>query len=210
MGWIIASAALVLLVLLFFIRVFVRIDYGNELAVYLNILFLKIKVFPTKPKKKDKKKPQEKEKKKKTKKEIKTEEKEKEPEKKKTVKEILDLVKSVYDISKKIISMFFGYLSVRVYKLLIVIDGGEASKTALEYAGVTAAVNALFALLDENVDVKYGKAENIDVRPEFTQNGSSAEIDISFGLRLWQLIRLGINALMAYLKIKSKTEGTDK
>ena len=208
MGWLIAAAVMLFIVLLFFIRVFVRIEFVEELNVYLNVLFLRFRLFPAKPKKKKKEKPRkEKEKKKK---EEKPAPKEQKPKKKKTASDIIALVRNVLDISKKIISMFFGYLSVRVNKLLIVIDGGEPSSTALEYAGVTAAVNSLFALLDENVDVKYGKEEDIDVRPEFTQQGSSAEIDIAFGLRLWQMIRLGISALLAYLKIKSKTEDADQ
>ena len=208
MGWMIAAAVVLLIVLLFFIRVFVNIEFEDELCVSLKILFLNITLVPAKPKikKEKKKKPAAKKKK------AKEEPSEKKPaeKKKKSASEIIDLVKSVYDIAKKIISMFFGYLAVRVNKMIIVIDGGEPSNTALGYAAAVAGVNSLFALLDNNVNVKYGKDEDIDVRPEFTMKGSSAAIDISFGLRLWQILRLGISAAFAYLKIKSRTEDSDK
>ena len=218
MGWLIALGIAALIVSFFFLRVFAVIGFDDGITVSIKVLFIKIKVFPMRPKKKkyrpEKEKTAKAEKKKKKKEEKKKQkasaEAKKEKKKKKlSFSEIIDLIKTVTDISKKLLSLFVGYIAVRVNKLYIVIDGGDPSKTALEYAGAVAAVNSLFALLDENVNVRYGRDENINVVPGFNMCGSSFEIDIAFGFRIWQLIRMGVSAALAYLKIKTKTEGAN-
>ena len=142
--------------------------------------------------------------KKEQKKEIKEAEK-KEKEKKTSISDILSTVSLATAVAKAALGSFFSHLRVDVAKLKIKIATGDAASTAVAYGAVTGALSCLFALLENNKNVRFTRKAEMDVVCDFLGESPSAEIKISFSLRVWHLLHVAFSALKRFIKHKLKS-----
>ena len=177
--------------LLLSIKVTLKIIYTENLAVYLKIFFIKIKLYPSKKKNKrykhsmSKKEAQKikdslKKKPKKTKKK-KKEEKSKDDEKVDTA----SIVSIILSFVKNFIDLFARAIRLKASRIKIIVATEDAAQTALTYAAVTQSINILFPLLDKLKTVKklpHGKELSVDI--DYLSDEPSFDVDLELYIRV--------------------------
>ncbi|MCL2518792.1 MAG: DUF2953 domain-containing protein, partial [Oscillospiraceae bacterium] len=78
----------------------------------------------------------------------------------------------------------------------------DAAKTALLYGAVSQSVVYLLEIIQKNV--KKVKKGRILVVSDFTGTDFDARINITFKLRVWQILSLALKTAFTYIKSKSK------
>ncbi len=232
----IIAAIVLLFLLILFLRINVVLINDGEMSVLLKLLFIKIKLAPKKKKTpklsdfkikkfrkrrlKEEKKLRAKQKKKDKKSQKKAEkesQKQETEEEKQSLKEKvgfgLDLVRYVI---AKAISKFGKHLRIEIRRLAITVSGDDPARVAVTYGYVCQAVAYIVELADNNLNTKYpkGRQGSVSVGVDYVSGKSSAEIDITLGIRVWQVLSVLIAALKGYiLDMPSKKSGkkeTDK
>ena len=191
---------LLVITLLMLVPVGLKISYHKDLVCNLYIRFVKLTLFPTKPKKKKKEK---------TKKEP---EKKPEEKKKKTnlIKEkgldwLVDVIKRVADLAKDALKDFFRHIIVKRFMLSIKVAGDDAADTAVKYGYCCSAVYPAVGLIVGAVKCKnYG----IDISPDFEEKAeSNADIDLEAKILTFWLVTLiikhGYKGLKLLLDLKN-------
>ena len=127
-------------------------------------------------------------------------------EKKKTsLSDILDTVNLATSVAKAVLGSFFGHLRVDVAKLKIKVATGDAASTAIAYGAVSGAVACLLAIFENSKRVRGLKKAEMDIVCDFLGESSSADIKISFSLRVWHLFYIAFAALGKFVKHKLKS-----
>ena len=192
-----------IIALLLFTKVTLRISYKESLCVVLKILFIKIRLYPTKKKEKRykhsmskrkakrirnslKKKPKKERKifKKKKKKED-TEEKKKSKEKKLSKNDILSIISIIISFVKNFIRLFSGSIRLKASRIHLIVATDNAASTAITYGAVTEGINVLFPLLDGLKTVKklpFGK--DLSVGVDFLAEEPTIDIEIEIYIRI--------------------------
>ena len=183
---------LLFIISLFFLWLKIRIIYNETLIVTVGILFFKYKLIPAKEKKE---KPAKKEK------EVPSEVKFKEK-KEKEKPNLLELISLIKNIVTKIIEQFNKHLVVQIKELKIKIAADDAAKTAILYGAVSQSVVYLLEIINNNV--KKVKKGRVLVVSDFTGTNFDARINITFKLRVWQILSLALKTAFTYIKSKSK------
>jgi len=225
-GWIILlilAAIILLITLIMFIRAKIVLTYNGDLSVTLKILFLKFDLHPrslseinvkdyTKKKIEKRRLKARKKAEKKALKKAKKEEKKAagggKKKKKYTFSDILTLVSTVKEIVSALVGSFFGYLRVEVARLDIVVATDDVAKTAIVYGAVYQAVSYILAIFDKITTVKYEKNSYVSVRADFLREKFYADINVTFSLRVGQLIKILIKTAYRYLKNKKTVGGS--
>ncbi|MCL2392199.1 MAG: DUF2953 domain-containing protein [Oscillospiraceae bacterium] len=194
----IVIAALLLIALL---RFGVFLEYGSEgVIVKLLVGPLVLKVFPSKEK------PDEKERKarKKAKKELK-----KEKDKDKQKKQLPGGLQTFLDMIPPLINMLSRIkrrLLINNLTVHFVVAGTDASKTAMTYGVVNAALGSLASFLDNNFRVKH-RDFHVDV--DFLSEQQTVYARASFSLAVWESLYI-VFALFPIIKIFFKPQKTPK
>ena len=220
MGFVIA-AAVILLILLF--RVGVRVRSDGDLDLGLDLGLINIPLYPKKDKKiklsdyrigkfrkimakqaeKERKKREKRLAKKENKKILKTDTDDLEGKSQKRGKrDIKGLISMVTDLARAFLSRFGKHLRIKVRRIVLVVGSEDAATTAVTYGAVCGAVQCFMELIDNCLDVRFPKSSEIKVLPDFTADRSSAEIDITFSFRVWQIFDMLIRTGIAYFKRK--------
>ena len=126
--------------------------------------------------------------------------------KKKTMSEILEDVGFISELVKTVLSKFFKRLHVRVARFNITVATGDAAATAVAYGAVCQTVSYTLALLENAKNVHGLSRAHIDIKTDFTAESPSADIKISFSLRVWNLIEIGAAALVKFIKNKIRKD----
>ena len=172
------------IVLLLSVRVIVFFDYHEELILNVRWLFIKIPVYPTKPKKKKpkKEKPEE-------------EKKEEEPKEEKPKKEnifvtfyknqglsgVMELLGSVKRILGGMFGSFARHFIFRELKCYVTVGAGDdAAATSMLYGKTCAAVFPVMGLITSTCHVKQ---YDCAVRPDFIKGEKSAVVRAVFSVR---------------------------
>lgn len=189
---------LLLLTAILFIRIKFDIVLENEISVKLNILGIKIPIFPGKQKKIKTKKfksgyPKEKEKKKDT------------PVKKeKTIQEekipLGDKISTVLSLIKLLLSRFFKHLRLDVSNILVVVGAKDAATCAITYGIISQSVAYLLSFLEKNLHIYKKRSGEINVLCDFTSESIVYDVRISASLNIWQLLDIAISLVYNYFK----------
>lgn len=158
---------LLVIFLLLLMPVKLKASYNEDFRCCLKIGFVKIQLYPQKPKKKKKKKKPEKAE------EIpKHEEKKKESLiKEKGISWLFDLIKKIADLAVGALKDFFRHIIVKKLMLSINIAGNDAADTAVKYGYCCSAVYPAFGIIVGAVKCKsYG----VDISPNFEEKAKSA------------------------------------
>ena len=211
-------------VFLFSLRAVVTIAYSDDISLTVRVLFIKIKILPKKDKRKKihsmsrkkaekikkqlaakKEKQRQKKQLKQEKKQEKKKQKEKEPKPKKSLSEILDLVGLAVTLVKTVLKCFFGHLRVDVARFRIRVATGDPATTAVAYGAVSQAVSYLLALLQNNKNVRGLKKADLDIECDFIAESISADIELSFSMRVWHVFHIAFAALGSLIKNRVKS-----
>lgn len=188
-----------ILALLLLTKVTLRIRYKESLCIDLKILFIKLRIYPSKKKPKRyrhsmskrkakkirdslKKKP--KKERKIFKKKKKDEKKDKE-EKKLDKNDILSIISIIINFVKNFIRLFSKSIRLKASRIHLTVATDNAASTALTYAAVTESINVLFPLLDGIKAVKrlpHGK--DLSVGVDFIAEEPTIDIEIELYIRV--------------------------
>ena len=156
-------------------------------------------------KKKADKKRLKKEQKKENKKAEKEKKKQDKEQKKTSISDILDIISLVSSVAKAALGCFFSHLRVDVARFKITVATGDAASTAVAYGAVSGAVSCMLAIFEDNKNVKLTRKAEADVVCDFLGESPSADIKISFSLRVWHLFHVAFAALKSVIKHKLKS-----
>ena len=189
-----------ILALLLLTKVTLRIRYKESLCIDLKILFIKLRIYPSKKKPKRykhsmskrkakkirdslKKKPKKERKIFKKKKKKKDEEKDKEEKLDKN--DILSIISIIINFVKNFIRLFSKSIRLKASRIHLTVATDNAASTALTYAAVTESINVLFPLLDGIKAVKklpHGK--DLSVNVDFIAEEPTIDIEIELYIRV--------------------------
>ena len=199
---VILSIAL-LIALLLSTKVLLHIRYEESLTVYLRVLFVKIRLYPSKKEKKkyphsmskrkaqrikdSLKKKQKGEPKKKKKRKSKEKEKEKEP---KEAPDLISILSIITSFVKSFLRLFAGSVRIRSSRLHIVVAAEDAADTAIAYGTLTQAVNLLFPMLDGIKTFKHlPRGKELSVRADFLSDTPKIDADVELYIRVGSALK---------------------
>ena len=197
----------------------VIISYSDDVELAVRVLFIKIKILPSKKKRgphkmSDKKAQKMREKmrakaeKKRLSKEAKDKEKaaKKESGEKKSISETISTVKMFSSLGVAVIETFFKHLRIKVARIKIKVATGDAATTAIAYGAITQSLNILLPLLESVKNFKNLKKAEIDVSADFIDESPTINVKLAFSIRVWQVFDIGFAALGRFLKHKLKSD----
>ena len=213
---IIIGAIILFLAFILSLKGKLTVAYSDELSLTLKVLFVKIKILPKKDRRKKvrpmSKRAAQKIERKLAKKKANQEEKklhkkqqkdaEKKEGKKKSLSDILDVIELVTKIARAALGAFWGHLKIDVTRFKIKVATDNAAATAIAYGAVSGAANCLFEFLENEKKVKGLNRADTDISCDFLADTPEADIDISFSLRVWHILHIGIASLISVIKHK--------
>ena len=201
---IILCALLLLFILLLFLRVRLTVTYKETVCAELQVLFLRIRLFPRRKKLKlrkySKKRLARAEQKKlaaaqkKAKKKARREAQHKK--KKRTLQENIRLVRA---LSAALIRRTHKHLRLHAARLHVRVATGDAATTAVLYGSVSGSLSLLLAGLDRVTRLK-AVTPDVSVAPDFLAERSVADIKLVFSLRVWGAIATALSVGIAFLR----------
>lgn len=199
MLWIYILLGLILIVaLLMLIPIRIYVSYYEEFKCRLYVGFVKLQIYPPKPKK-------EKPKKKSKKAEPKKEEPKKEKQslvKEKGIVFVLELVKKIADLATTVLKDFFKHILIKKLELSIKIAGSDAADTAIKYGKCCSAVYPAVSIIASTMNCpKYG----VDILPDFNENAKSeVKFELIARVFVFRLVTLVIKHGLKALKLLSE------
>ena len=198
------------------IRATVYIEYRDEVKLTVAVAGIKIKILPKKEpkpidpnnyspkkfkkmlKKKEKQerkkllKQQKKDEKKKAKKLAKQQEKEQKKNglqdaHKKPKASLLENIALIKDIVAVFFSRFGKRFRIKVVRLNLTVASEDAATTAIMYGAATMGVRAILEILERVTNVDYKRNAEVNVYIDYLSEKPSADVSLSFGLRVWHL-----------------------
>ncbi len=197
------------------------VAYNGEIEMFVRVLFIKIKILPSKKKgkgphsmsekkaKKIKQRLEAKKEKKRLKKKQKSDKKKsakQAPKEKKSLSEILGIISTVKSIVGVVTKRFFGHLKVKVARLKITVATGDAASTAIAYGAVSQAAMYLYELLEPLKGFTFPKENQTEITCDYLSDKSTIDIKISFSLRVWHLFHVAFGALGELIRYKIKNQ----
>lgn len=194
---------LLLLIALLFVRIKFDIILESDILVRLNILGIKIPIYPAKERKINPKKfktcyPKEKEPTKKEK-----------TAKKKTAESKVeekiplgDKISTILSLIKLLFSRFFKHLRLDVSKIIVIVGTKDAATTAITYGIISQSVVYLLEFLDNNLNISKKRNGEINVLCDFTAENTVYDVFISASLNIWQILDIGATLVYNYFKGK--------
>ncbi len=210
-----AITALITLILSLWVRLRVAYTEENGLRVWVRVLFLKFNLLPAKQQKINLRDYKIKRFRKLERKRTLLAEKERHKKAKKSAEsdaapaEIspeLPLGEKIALLTKvitKIIRRFARYLRVDVSRLYIKVASDDAAKTAYLYAAAVQSAAYLTEIMQNITNFNVNRSADFSVIPDFTSEQSEINADFTFRMRVMDMARLGISALIGYMRVKS-------
>ena len=211
---------IILLAILFIgsIKATVTIAYSDEVKLFVRVLFIKIKILPSKKGKRvggmstaKAEKIRKSLNKKINKKNLSAEEKKKrkaqkkESGEKKSVGDIISTVKLVSVLAVTVIEKFFKHLRIRIARIRITVASEDAATTAIAYGAVTQSLNILLPALESVKNFEKLKKADIAVNCDFASTEPEIDIKLGFSIRVWQVFHIALSALASLIKHKVRS-----
>ena len=95
-----------------------------------------------------------------------------------------------------------SWLHTDIKRLDITVGGPDAAAVALNYGRISAAAALLIELLDHKTALKSRPKREVAVRADFLAEKTAFRVDMSFKLRLVSFLRIGIHALVWFIRLK--------
>ena len=195
-------ACLLLLLFLLLVRLRLSFIYGDDIRAYLQILFVKIPIYPKKEKVQIKDFSYKRLKKRKEKANA-VAAKQPATKKKGSITEQIELFTNLIT---SLYSPFLRYFRLDVHRLRITVATGDAAGTAILYGAVSQALAYLLALLDRHTNLHPAHRADIGVYADFLGEKCTVDCNLTFSLRVYQLIHLGLKFARLMLTRKNKVK----
>ena len=193
----IVLSVLLLLFAIAMLPVSLTLEYMDNVALTASVLAVKIPLYPKRKAKASDIKTKKAKKKKAFSKKADGKSKDEE----KTLLESLNLIREL------LVSFFGGvakHVKIKTTRIIINVAADDAAKTALLYGAVNNTVLFILTFLDKCKKVKNLKTSEISVNADFLSEKSSADVKITFTLRVWHLIKIIFASALKYVTYKSK------
>lgn len=209
----IVLSVLLFLFLVAIIPVSLTLKYKDEVAVTASVWVIKFGLYPKKKKKvkisdytlKKEKKRKHKALKKKLKKNKELQNAKKSSDvKPKEKKSLLESLGLIHELLTAFVGGVVKHVKIKTTKIQLTVASDDAAKTALLYAAASNAVLLIVTFLDSFKKVKNLHSSDISVNADFLTEKSYADIEISFSLRIWHLIKILFASALKYVTHKSK------
>lgn len=213
-------AAVILFVLS--LRGTLTIGYRGEFFLYFRVLFIKIKLFPLKKRKKRyrrsmsrfearqiRKAARRKAEKRRARREAaqkKKPEPEQKPKEQKKVKlgdipvgmiarEIIDILSVFTEVTAIVVKRFTHHLRIKVARLKVRIATEDPAVTAVTYGAASQIINVLLPILSEVKNFDLPRRREFDISADFTSTAPDIDVEVSFSLRTWHIADVGLRAV---------------
>lgn len=213
----IVLSVLLLLFLVAMLPVSLTVKYKDEVSLTASVLAVKIPIYPRQKKKVKisdySKKSLERRRRKALKKRLKAEKKLKASKRKalqkkasssKEKKSLLDNLELIYELLSTYVSGVIKHVKVKTTRIVLTIGSDDAAKTAMLYAAASNAVALIVTFLDNCKRLKSFNGSQISVNADFVSEKCSADIEISFSMRIWQVLNTLFATALKYVTKKSK------
>ena len=210
----------IFIALLLSVRIVLRIKHEEKLVIYLRILFVKIKLYPNKKKKKRYPQSMSRKKAEKIKRELaKESEKKKEKKdadhkvgKKKEETDVISLLSIMATFIKNFVQLFMNSVRIKASKLHVTVASDSAAKTAILYGAVSQAVNVIFPLIDDLKPVKkLPTGKDLSVETDFLSEKPSITADITIYVTVGGALKaLLVSATRTFKKVADKQTAQTK
>ena len=117
-------------------------------------------------------------------------------------KNLNSLLKLIKELLSSLIPRVWGKIKIKTTRIIITVATDDAAKTALATTAVNGAVLGLITYLENESKLSGLDRSQISVSPDFLSESSSADIEISFSLRVWQIIGILFATALKYVKNK--------
>lgn len=185
--------------------------YRDQLTLSLRVLFVKVRLYPKKDKRKKArsaslKKLEQARKEHKTKSEKKrfrigSKKKERSWKLQNvSINDILGTLDISFALIKSVLGTFLGHLKIKVARFNIKVASPDAATTAVAYGAVCGSVSTLLALLEQSDNVKGLRRAKVNIESDFLSETPSADVKISFSIRVWQILHVAFSALLSLIK----------
>ncbi len=121
--------------------------------------------------------------------------------KKKPIGETISLILALV---RTAVGRFARHLRVRIARLYINVATGDAAKTALLYGTISQSVAYIAALLDSVGTLTGARRADVDVHADYLSEATTADIEIGFSLRVWQVFDILIRTAVTFVKHEAK------
>lgn len=119
---------------------------------------------------------------------------------KKAKRDLGALISMLTDMLKAFFARFPRYLRTETARLVVGVASDDAVKTAMTYSAVVQTSQYLITLLETNTRFCLAKNGYVSIYPDFTTDKWTAEVDIKFSIRIWQVVALALPLLGIYLR----------
>ena len=187
--------------LLFSIPTHVVIEANSDVRVYARVLFIKYALFPMKKRKK-KTKTAKKTAKKAVKSPKKQAKKSSGEKPKKSMRDIIGLVKLILKLVAAVLRKFPKHFRVRILRYEITVGTKDAAKTAILYGSVTGLSSTLFERLGRVTKFSIKRNAPVNVYADFLGEKTKADIAIDFSITIWGVLHMVMAAGLAFVKAK--------
>ena len=124
----------------------------------------------------------------------------KEPNKKAKRKQTINEILEILSLSGILLARFFKHLVVRVAQFDIKVATGDPASTAIAYGAVNEAVASIWPFIEKAKNIKISKKVKINISCDFFSDSPDADINLSFTLRVWQLISIVLSSAIKHAK----------
>ena len=192
---IVVFAIILFFAFLMFIPVTFYVSFENDVKLSMRYLFVKIRILPDKPKKKEKKGAP-------------TEEKPKQGDEKDVLKKLKEVsnktglggfIEIITDLAKTVGGSAAGiirHIVIKSFDAEVKSGGEDAAQTAINYGYVSAVIYPAVSIILGGVK-KY-KSARVQIFPDYNSKSSSVNFSCVFRIKLWWV---NLNALRALIKL---------
>ena len=185
----------------FAIPAHVVIEANSDVRVYARVLFIKYALFPMKKRKK-KTKTAKKTAKKAVKSPKKQAKKSSGEKPKKSMRDIVGLVKLILKLVAAVLRKFPKHFRARILRYEITVGTKDAAKTAILYGSVTGLSSTLFERLGRVTKFSIKRNAPVNVYADFLGEKTKADIAIDFSITIWGVLHMVMAAGLAFVKAK--------
>ena len=175
-------------------RATINIVYEDKLIIYLKVLFLRFRLYPSKKKKFNSKSYEKKLKNRANLKDIRLVDSDKALPK----KGIVDNIKMISYVLRVLFKSFSKYLHVKLAKIHIRIATPDAAQTAILYGAASSSLACLVELLDSYTNLHKIKERSIFIEPDFLSEKTVAKINISLSISVFGALVTIIKSIIRY------------
>lgn len=126
-------------------------------------------------------------------------------------RETIDLVAAFTEIVGLLVKRFAHHLKIKITRLKIKIATGDPAITAVTYGSVTSIISVLLPILDDVENLGLPKERDLDITTDFLSDTTEVDLKVSFSIRIWHFIDIGLRAWIGGLsKYVNRKGGIDK